>query len=160
MGLLVYGSSLLAPLARANSQTSHGEEYAGADACQGCHQDMYEKFSDSEHKKLLANTDPAKQGCEACHGPGAAHVNSNGDLSKIFRFGQAKALAVRGRCLACHNEFGSKVHSQHEISCLKCHSAHHYAQVKSLLLQGQVRRKLPPLDNSAGQQTSLHRPSI
>jgi predicted CXXCH cytochrome family protein len=119
------------------SKQSDESQYVGAETCQPCHDDVYGRFSESPHQKLLASTDPAKQGCEACHGPGAEHANSNGDVSKIFRFGEAKPAAVRSRCLVCHGELKKDFHAQHPISCLKCHSAHHYTQKQNMLVRSQ-----------------------
>ena len=63
--------------------------------CFGCHTTGYGKpggFKSFEETPELANA-----GCEVCHGPGSAHVDSGGDPAKI----QAK-MEMAG-CEACHN---------------------------------------------------------
>lgn len=109
--------------------------YVGADTCRSCHDEQYDSFSQSAHRKLLEEKNTGKQGCEACHGPGAGHVNGNGDPEKIFRFQGATAGVVRSRCGACHADLPAPVHKQHSLSCLSCHAAHNYAEKKFLLVK-------------------------
>lgn len=111
------------------------EHYVGADTCRSCHDEPYDSFAASPHQALFESKEPSKQGCEACHGPGAEHVNSNGDPSKIFRFQEAPAETVRAHCGACHSTTTDTLHKQHSLSCLKCHSAHQYAEKKTLLIK-------------------------
>jgi hypothetical protein len=121
--------------ARTQDSPSAGDtsKYAGADTCQACHDDQYKSFAASAHEKLLVSKDPAQQGCEACHGPGAAHVNGNGDTSKVFRFQGAKLSDIRARCAACHQRAGADSSKHQKVSCLACHSVHHYQQKQSIL---------------------------
>ena len=120
----------------ANAQPQKAQ-YAGSDTCRSCHDEQYDSFAATPHEALLAGKDPAKAGCEACHGPGTDHVNSNGDPSKIFRFAGASAESVRARCQACHADLKTEVHNQHSIACLSCHSSHHSAEKKFLLVRAQ-----------------------
>lgn len=119
--------------------TRAGASYLGSDACQPCHDDIYQTFAESAHQELMENQHPAQHGCESCHGPGSAHVNGNGDASKIFRFQQARAETVRARCGECHQNLMAQDAAHHELSCLACHSAHHYQQRKFLLTLGRNR---------------------
>ena len=107
--------------------------YVGADTCHACHEDPYANLASTAHKKLLTGKDADRQGCEACHGPGAAHVNGNGDASKIVRFQELKPAAVRARCTACHQAAGHDVGAHSQLSCLSCHAVHHYRQVTYIL---------------------------
>ena len=54
--------------------------YAGADACLGCHADRAKLMKKSPHwKKAVARQSLSiSQGCETCHGPGAAHAEAGG----------------------------------------------------------------------------------
>lgn len=79
-------------------------------------------------------------GCEACHGPGKAHMDAEvaaaGDPAKtlagtklIFKFdGNPKENA--DRCLACHDSgkpqagFGHSMHMAAGVACQDCHSPH------------------------------------
>ena len=90
--------------------------YAGRKACEDCHSDEYEKLVKHEHKSLA---------CEACHGPGEAHVNDpRKDNIKIPSF------VV---CLRCHeaNPSRPKWHKQIVVKdhytgskCTDCHVPH------------------------------------
>jgi len=74
-------------------------DYVGAETCKACHQELYESWEKSAHWKttLRANSPPAQQGCESCHGPGAAHVAGGGDKTKIFIFKEHSAKEVNER---------------------------------------------------------------
>ena len=54
-------------------------EYAGSEACKGCHEAYYNKFMNSVHGKRAVPGNPAnREGCESCHGPGVQHVEKGG----------------------------------------------------------------------------------
>src|SRR5271170_3648929 len=73
--------------------------YVGSEVCKVCHNDNYTSFEKTPHWKTTLDTrrGPAFEGCEACHGPGAEHVASGGDKSKIFVFKGAAAADVTAR---------------------------------------------------------------
>jgi DmsE family decaheme c-type cytochrome len=108
------------------------DQFVGAAKCAECHSDKFEQFSATPHYALV--TDPhtkiADKGCEACHGPGAAHVAAGGDASKIFNPRKATAEEVAARCTRCHLEQSLKrqpYHVEHDpktVSCNDCHSPH------------------------------------
>jgi DmsE family decaheme c-type cytochrome len=83
------------------------------------------------------------QGCEACHGPGAAHVEAGGDKSKIITFKGMSAGDVSERCLGCHqygeehSNFARSAHAVNNVSCIDCHSPHHSKERRALLVQRQ-----------------------
>lgn len=105
-------------------------EYAGADSCKDCHAAVYESWSRTKHAKALtklqaanreggtcigchvtgsaaqiaaegANPSHPNVQCEACHGPGTAHVNAarGGDASNA-----KTTKIVETTCTRCHNE--------------------------------------------------------
>lgn len=91
--------------------------YAGAQACGDCHDDIYETKADSYHKGVS---------CEACHGPGAAHVEEP-DENLLF------APRGRGYCPLCHgynpsrpSGFPQILPAQHNPGkpCMSCHDPH------------------------------------
>jgi predicted CXXCH cytochrome family protein len=131
-------SSLVIPAAsgQISSPPRAGSTYVGSDTCQPCHDDIYKTIAESAHQKLLGDHDRAQRGCEACHGPGSAHVNGNGDASKIFRFREVSAEVVRSRCGECHQSLMGQDARHQRLSCLACHSAHHYQEKKFLLTFG------------------------
>lgn len=120
--------------------------YVGPQVCKTCHEDMpsngfYKFFEDSPHFVTTLDTrkGPEWHGCEACHGPGKAHVDGGGDVTKIFTFKDASTKEITGLCLRCHagsTEHAhalNSVHTRNGVSCISCHSPHH-AQTKEFLL--------------------------
>ena len=75
---------------RAGTSTAQGKDsdYVGAEVCKTCHEEIYNSWEKTPHWKTTLDTKggPSHQGCEGCHGPGAAHVAGGGDKTKIFIF--------------------------------------------------------------------------
>jgi DmsE family decaheme c-type cytochrome len=119
--------------------------YVGAETCKTCHEDLFTNYEKSPHYKTLLDTrgGPSHQGCEGCHGPGAAHVDDPGDLKKIFSFKTASAKTVSERCMTCHAsgkeqmDFTRSVHIKNNVSCIDCHSPHHSKDSEFLLVKSQ-----------------------
>jgi hypothetical protein len=96
--------------------------YAGKKACEECHSDAYQKLMKHEHKSLS---------CEACHGPGEAHVENpdNPDVKM--------AVLHYSLCLRCHeaNPSRPKWHKQivsknhYPGKCTECHLPHSPSEV-------------------------------
>ena len=116
-----------------------GDPVAGIDGCFECH-------STGGLKQLT----PAENGvrCEACHGPGAKHAESNGK-SPVLNPGRMAASALNDECGKCHRPPASDpakvdwnyawnvrhqpvylsqsacfVKSAGKLSCLTCHGPH------------------------------------
>jgi hypothetical protein len=54
--------------------------YAGSETCMECHEEYYASYMKDRHAvKADPRTPAAGLGCEACHGPGAAHAGSDGE---------------------------------------------------------------------------------
>ena len=127
----------------ANGQDpTKGSTYVGADTCKTCHEDLYKTgFVHTPHIGLIRT---GKRGCEDCHGPGSAHVEGGGDVTKIIRFSQLSVAEVSERCLSCHqtsaetSNFGRSAHMAKGIGCLTCHSPHHAKEGPSLLVNTQL----------------------
>lgn len=123
----------------------HPADYVGAEACQTCHEDMYKNWEKTPHWKTTYNSHdgPEKQGCEACHGPGQAHVDSGGDKTKIFAFKGVPAAKISERCLGRHtygeehSNFARSAHNQNNVSCIGCHSPHNAREAQFLLTKSQ-----------------------
>src|SRR5580765_7179252 len=59
-------------------------QYVGESTCATCHD---QKYSGTAHGlKTNPRTPASNMDCESCHGPGKAHVDSGGDISKIINF--------------------------------------------------------------------------
>jgi DmsE family decaheme c-type cytochrome len=120
-------------------------QYVGADTCKTCHEDIFNNLQQTRHwNNLLKTKDGAEaHSCETCHGPGAEHVNSGGDKSKIFTFKEAIPKDITKRCLQCHSSgadhmnFSRSAHSENDLSCLSCHSSHHGMANQFLLTKAQ-----------------------
>ncbi len=119
-----------------------GAKYVGADTCKTCHDEIYTKhFENTPHFALLQGH---AHGCEDCHGPGSAHVDSAGDPTKIVRFSQLSPAQASQRCLECHEtnlenvNFSGSVHLRNGVGCLACHSPHHATEPDHLLKNQQT----------------------
>jgi hypothetical protein len=67
------------------------------------------------------------EGCEACHGGGSLHVDSDGD--QILKFGEMLPEESAAICAKCHTDGGQMdwTHSEHaltDVACTDCHSLH------------------------------------
>jgi DmsE family decaheme c-type cytochrome len=124
--------------------------YVGTETCKTCHADMptkgfYQGYENSPHFVTTLDTKkgPGFHGCEACHGPGKAHVDGGGDATKIFRFEKASTQEINARCMVCHaggtqhmNAINS-IHTKNDVSCISCHSPHHGNTENFLLVKSQ-----------------------
>ncbi len=120
-------------------------QYAGAETCKGCHEEIYKKFEPTPHwKTTLGKVGGIEaHGCESCHGPGADHVSGGGDKSKIFTFKSATSKQISERCLECHqygeehSNYARSVHKTNDVSCTDCHSVHNARERQFLLAKSQ-----------------------
>jgi len=115
-------------------------DYAGVETCAACHHVRVLQVAKTPHAHVGMTGVAVDASCEACHGPGRAHVEAEReaeqDRSKkeaarrlIFNF-QASPRDNAARCLRCHvtgqrQEFFSE--SQHlgvGVACNSCHSPH------------------------------------
>jgi DmsE family decaheme c-type cytochrome len=136
--------------AASQSQAAGSAGYVGSEVCKTCHEDVptkgfYQRFEQSPHFVTTLNTKkgPEWHGCEACHGPGAAHVAGGGDVTKIFTFKDASTKEISARCMTCHaggpqhmNAVNS-IHAAADVSCISCHSPHHAETTEFLLTKSQ-----------------------
>ena len=113
-------------------QIAAAGEYAGSEACKVCHQDQYERFRQTKMGKVILHnprSDLEAKGCEACHGPGRAHVDSRGGKDLIIRFGDHSTVPKdlqQEQCLQCHEKgarlfWKGSTHESRGVTCLTCH---------------------------------------
>ncbi len=119
--------------------------YLGAEVCKTCHEEIYNSWEKTPHWKTTLDTKggPSHQGCEGCHGPGAAHVAGGGDKTKIFVFADHTSKQIDERCLTCHASSSehmkatNSLHNENDVSCISCHSPHHAKTAEYLLSKPQ-----------------------
>lgn len=142
---ILVGSAFLLlspPISQAAPQAqTPAAEYVGADTCGACHADHFKQFSKTYMATVLAEKYPVEQqGCEACHGPGRAHVEAIEEAatdagieaakSLIYIFARHSPKENAERCLTCHikNEnqslFRRSRHLAAGVFCGDCHTAH------------------------------------
>ena len=101
----------------------------GQAACAGCHAEKVEAFAQTFHGRKALSNPKLANGCESCHGPASLHVDGGGDKTKIINPKKLAASDLAETCLACHKDkalmmWKTGAHSQHNVSCLSCHSIH------------------------------------
>jgi predicted CXXCH cytochrome family protein len=127
--LLAFSCALVPVTARAATAEPPGG-YVGADTCLTCHDGEGKSLSHTEHARAANPRTPmAGVGCESCHGPGKAHVDGDGDVSKIRVFPKMAPRDVTAVCMSCHNRgehtfFQGSMHDSRNLSCITCHSVH------------------------------------
>ena len=113
-------------------QAGNDADYVGSETCSTCHDAQFQTWKNTtmgraflEHSK----TPLEARGCEACHGPGRAHVEGGGDLDAIVRFGKESKLSAEeqnAQCLQCHEKgnrmfWQGSTHESRGLACVSCH---------------------------------------
>ncbi len=124
-----------APVVWRPPANAKAEDFAGDQLCAACHAPEATQFAKTVHAKAAPASATYGTGCEACHGPGKAHIeamsagNTDAGRKLIFSF-KAKPAENAARCLNCHNSspdqrlFDRSEHKLMGIACNQCHSAH------------------------------------
>ena len=122
-------------------------DYVGSETCATCHDEVSKKFSSNPHQRLALEHGGKGISCEGCHGPGKAHVDGGGDVTKIRQFKTLTAAQTDETCLTCHAgkhaNFERSKHAEARVSCLSCHSVHQSASKANLLKVDQPELCLP-----------------
>jgi DmsE family decaheme c-type cytochrome len=109
----------------------------GADSCLACHNNAgVTGIFRTAHARPNDSNGPFGHGglqCEACHGPGGAHVAAGGGpLAGMVAFGAKTAtppLAQNAKCLGCHqatagHAWATGAHAASDLACASCHTLH------------------------------------
>jgi DmsE family decaheme c-type cytochrome len=120
-----------------NRQPVSAADYIGSEVCATCHAETSTKFASDQHAKLALQHGGQGVTCEGCHGPGKAHVESGGDVTKIFQFSKATPQMVEDKCLSCHAgthaNFERTSHGAAGVGCTSCHLGHPTGDIPHLL---------------------------
>ncbi len=116
-------------------------DYVGAEMCANCHEAEAKGFPSNPHSKMVLMHGSNGVTCENCHGPGRAHVEGGGDVTKIFNPGKGSPKQVDQTCLGCHAgahpDFERSPHARAGVGCTNCHSIHHSEDTEHLLRAAQ-----------------------
>lgn len=108
--------------------SASASDYVGSDTCATCHDEVAKKFSANPHTRLALEHGANGATCESCHGPGKAHVDGGGDVTKIRQFSKLSAEQADETCQTCHADghpnFSRSQHALNQVGCLNCHSVH------------------------------------
>jgi DmsE family decaheme c-type cytochrome len=129
--------------ANAHQKKVDPADFVGSETCETCHADINKKFAENPHSRLAMLHGGKGVTCEACHGPGRAHVESGGDVASLFKFTKAAPKEVDEKCLECHAgkhpDFDRSAHGEAGVSCIGCHSVHKFESEASLLKVSQPK---------------------
>jgi DmsE family decaheme c-type cytochrome len=118
--------------AKAAAPSGADGDYVGSETCITCHEDQQRRFKNTIMGKVMAHprTPLEARVCEACHGPGRAHVEAGGGKETIpVRFGKDSKNSVaeqNAACLDCHSN-GNRLfwkgspHQTRAMACVDCH---------------------------------------
>jgi DmsE family decaheme c-type cytochrome len=131
--VLSVGVGAAAPVTPTPADNPADRTYVGQKTCEGCHGQEAANWAHTIHAAVFTlnpRNSLEAQGCEACHGPGSAHVKNPSDFSNIISFSSKTKTPVADRnaqCLACH-EGGERIfwhgsiHENNGLSCSDCHN--------------------------------------
>jgi DmsE family decaheme c-type cytochrome len=121
------------PSALPPQSTDDDRTYVGQKTCEGCHPQEAANWAHTIHAAVFTlnpRDSIEAQGCEACHGPGSAHVKNPSDLSTIISFSHKNLTPVarqNAQCLTCHQGgqrifWHGSIHENNNLSCSDCHN--------------------------------------
>jgi len=143
LGAAIFSATAIAAPAKGDKQAAEpaASDFVGSDTCATCHQDVAKGFAGNPHNKIAEMHGKAGISCEGCHGPGKAHVEGGGDVSKILDPAKASPKQVDEKCLSCHGgahpNFMRSPHAKGGVSCISCHSIHAAKTPEHLLTAAQ-----------------------
>jgi DmsE family decaheme c-type cytochrome len=107
--------------------------YAGQATCVACHTQESQNWAHTIHAKVFdlnPRNELERTGCEACHGPGAAHAQNPTAPLSIVRFSRRSQNPIEqqnGQCLNCHSGgqrifWQASAHETRDLGCADCHN--------------------------------------
>jgi len=120
---------------KSSGQVHAGGDYVGSATCIECHQEEHAAIKDTPMGRVILahpRNELEKLGCEACHGPGKAHVDSPTKETVAIRFSKDSAntpAEKNASCISCH-QTGNRMfwqgspHQTRNMACIDCHVVH------------------------------------
>jgi DmsE family decaheme c-type cytochrome len=107
--------------------------YVGQARCAACHALEQEHWAHTVHAPIFRAAEKnslAGRGCEACHGPGAKHLENATDPGGILSFTRKRGAPVEtqnAQCLQCHQGrarifWHGSMHQASGLGCADCHN--------------------------------------
>jgi DmsE family decaheme c-type cytochrome len=123
--------------------------YVGEARCAQCHKLEQEHWAHTVHAKVFRlnpRNELAQRGCEACHGPGAKHIENAADPKGIIAFTRKRGAPLEtqnGQCLQCHKGrerifWQGSIHDASRVGCSDCHNPMAKFSASGLLARGTV----------------------
>jgi DmsE family decaheme c-type cytochrome len=154
------------------------EGYVGDEVCLSCHETMHEglaaDYAKTIHARVLGpehgRNALMKRGCEACHGPGKAHVDAGGGegvggMRSFESDDPAQQKKDSEVCLACHKGgarlyWNGSVHDGNEVGCTSCHTLMKQVSTRNQLSHEKIRETCASchLIENARQYRNAHMP--
>lgn len=127
------GATMTSPSSTGSSGVEGEPTYVGRQVCEGCHRQEATNWAHTIHARVFElnpRNAPESQGCEACHGPGSAHVQNPANLVTIISFSHKSKTPVQqqnAQCLTCHAGgqrifWHGSIHENNRLACSDCHN--------------------------------------
>lgn len=110
-----------------------GAKYVGRESCVKCHGESEQRFLKTTMGRIMSvnpRTPQEQRVCEACHGPGGSHVDTEGGAKETlitFRKGGAPVEVQNATCVdGCHEKgehtfWRGSTHEVRGVACVTCH---------------------------------------
>jgi DmsE family decaheme c-type cytochrome len=142
-------AALLVAWMLAGAAAADDKGYVGEARCAGCHSLEREHWAHTVHAKVFraqSTNELAARGCEACHGPGAKHLENASDRSAIIAFTRRADAPIElqnAQCLQCHQGrsrifWHGSVHQTAALGCSDCHNPMARLSAEGLLARSSV----------------------
>ncbi len=115
------------------------KEYVGSDLCVECH----DQVDNTVHGRLAEFERWGRDvGCESCHGPGSAHIEST-EPADIGSFSELPADAANQLCTDCHQQdqamhWAGSDHAINGLACVDCHQIHQTRETLEILTRDRL----------------------
>lgn len=135
-------------------------------ACVRCHEKQTTAYLEGPHAADWNERTPAgRLGCETCHGPGEAHVQTPGAKGLVRTPARLSARDASELCLMCHARgrhawWQGSMHDARGVTCVSCHSVHRPASERAHLKRVSVVAACADChrDKAARMERSAHMP--